>query len=61
MTNREERRVFDADLHVIDPRFPLVQNRGYLPETFTAEDYLERTEALGLAVAGGAVVLGFPR
>lgn len=34
--------IFDAHLHVIDPRFPLVPNGGYLPEPFTAEDYLER-------------------
>lgn len=50
------RRVFDAHLHVIDPRFPLVANRGYLPEPFTVEDYLSRTSALD--VVGGAVVSG---
>lgn len=48
--------IFDAHLHVIDPRFPLVPNRGYLPEPFTGEDYLERVGSLG--VAGGAVVSG---
>jgi predicted TIM-barrel fold metal-dependent hydrolase len=53
-----KREVFDAHLHIIDPRFPLVPNRGYLPEPFTVEDYLERAEALGLTVVGGAVVSG---
>ena len=48
--------IFDAHLHVIDPRFPLVPNRGYLPDPFTAEDYLERVGSLG--VVGGAVVSG---
>lgn len=48
--------IFDAHLHVIDPRFPLVSNEGYLPEPFTAEDYLERVGSLG--VIGGAVVSG---
>jgi predicted TIM-barrel fold metal-dependent hydrolase len=48
--------IFDAHLHVIDPRFPLVPNEGYLPELFTAEDYLERADPLG--VTGGAVVSG---
>lgn len=48
--------IFDAHLHVIDPRFPLVPNEGYLPDPFTTEDYLERAEALG--VTGGAVVSG---
>jgi predicted TIM-barrel fold metal-dependent hydrolase len=48
--------VFDAHLHIIDPRFPLTANHGYLPSPFTAEDYLRRTEHLN--VAGGAVVSG---
>ena len=47
---------FDAHLHVIDPRFPLVPNKGYLPDPFRAEDYLRRTGPLG--VVGGAVVSG---
>ena len=48
--------LFDAHLHVIDPRFPLVPNDGYLPEAFTVEDYRTRTASLG--VVGGAVVSG---
>ena len=51
-----EQRIFDAHLHIIDPRFPLVPNKDYLPDPFTVEDYLRRTEALN--VAGGAVVSG---
>ena len=52
----QKRELFDAHLHVIDPRFPLVPNRGYLPDPFTAEDYLERSAPLG--VVGGALVSG---
>lgn len=48
--------VFDAHLHIIDPRFPLVASRGYVPEPFTVEDYLARTAGLG--ITGGAVVSG---
>jgi predicted TIM-barrel fold metal-dependent hydrolase len=48
--------VFDSHLHIIDPRFPLVANAGFLPDAFTVEDYLERT--LDLGVVGGAVVSG---
>lgn len=48
--------VFDAHFHVVDPRFPLVPNRGYLPEPFTAGDYLAAARPLG--IAGGAVVSG---
>ena len=48
--------LFDAHLHVIDPRFPLVANQGYLPPAFTVPDYLDRTAHLG--IVGGAVVSG---
>lgn len=48
--------LFDSHLHVIDPRFPLEPNDGFLPEPFTCADYLQETEALG--VAGGVVVSG---
>lgn len=48
--------VFDAHLHIIDPRFPVIENDGYLPPAFTATDYLARVSALG--VTGGAVVSG---
>jgi predicted TIM-barrel fold metal-dependent hydrolase len=47
---------FDAHLHIIDTRFPLVANHGFLPQEFTVEQYRCRTAALG--VVGGAVVSG---
>ncbi|WP_066517300.1 amidohydrolase family protein [Curtobacterium ammoniigenes] len=52
----ETERIFDAHVHIIDPRFPLVPNDGFLPEPFTVDDYRRRTS--GLAIAGGAVVSG---
>jgi len=48
--------IFDSHFHIIDARFPLVPNDGYLPGNFTCEDYLRRTA--DLALAGGAVVSG---
>ena len=48
--------VFDAHFHIIDCRFPLVPNNGYLPEPFACADYRQRVEAL--RVTGGAVVNG---
>ena len=48
--------VFDSHFHIIDRRFPLVPNDGYLPEDFTCADYLQR--AANLELAGGAVVSG---
>lgn len=49
-------RLFDAHLHVVDPRFPLVGNAGYVPEPFPVGAYRARTA--GLDVVGGAVVSG---
>ena len=46
--------VFDSHLHIIDPRFPLIANQGFLPEPFSCRDYLRRTRHLG--VIRGAVV-----
>jgi predicted TIM-barrel fold metal-dependent hydrolase len=48
--------LFDAHFHVIDARFPLVPNQGFLPDPFTVDDYRERVA--GLDVVGGAVVSG---
>lgn len=50
------RPVFDAHLHIVDPRFALIENDGYLPPAFTVEQYRERVS--GLPVRGGAVVSG---
>ena len=48
--------MFDAHVHIIDPRFPLVANHGYLPARFTIADYRDRVTELGVDVDGGAVV-----
>ncbi|MCX4545420.1 amidohydrolase family protein [Streptomyces sp. NBC_01565] len=48
--------VFDSHLHIVDPRFPLVANDGYLPPAFTVGQY--RARVAGLGVRGGAVVSG---
>ena len=49
-------KLFDTHLHIIDNRFPLVPNNGYLPDEFTCEDYLKRMNKYDLA--GGAIVSG---
>ena len=48
--------MLDAHFHILDPRFPLVANRGYLPPPFTVEAYREAVAPL--AISGGAVVSG---
>lgn len=49
-------KLFDTHLHIIDSRFPLVPNNGYLPDQFTCEDYLNRMK--GYRLVGGAIVSG---
>lgn len=49
-------RIFDTHLHIIDPDFPLVENNGFMPDSFTVQDYQERVNGLG--IAGGAVMSG---
>jgi len=48
--------IFDAHFHVIDHRFPLQPNAGFLPEHFSAGAYRAAAEPLG--VVGGAAVAG---
>lgn len=50
------RAIFDAHLHIIDPRFPLVANGGYLPPAFDCGNYLQRMRDYPLV--GGAIVSG---
>jgi predicted TIM-barrel fold metal-dependent hydrolase len=49
-------KFFDSHLHIIDSRFPLTPNNGYLPDPFTCEDYLNRIKRYN--IAGGAIVSG---
>jgi len=52
-------KAFDAHFHIIDPRFPLVSNQGYMPPAYTATEYSEATKGFShLDVQGGAVVSG---
>jgi predicted TIM-barrel fold metal-dependent hydrolase len=56
MNKIDSYKVFDSHFHIIDNRFPLVPNQGYLPDNFSAKDYLNRTKHYDLA--GGAIVSG---
>ncbi|MBT1073419.1 amidohydrolase family protein [Pelotalea chapellei] len=48
--------LFDAHFHIIDSRFPLVPNQGYLPDNFNCNDYRARMQRYRLM--GGAIVSG---
>ena len=48
--------LFDSHFHIIDRRFPLTPNNGYLPDDLTCSDYRVRTAQYDLR--GGAIVSG---
>jgi predicted TIM-barrel fold metal-dependent hydrolase len=48
--------VFDTHFHIVDPRFPVMPNQGFLPPVFTVDDYRSRTAGLG--IKGGTVIAG---
>jgi predicted TIM-barrel fold metal-dependent hydrolase len=48
--------LFDSHFHIIDSRFPLVPNNGYLPDELTCSNYL--TQLSGYDLRGGAIVSG---
>ncbi len=48
--------IFDTHFHIIDFRFPVSENQGFMPPSFPVEDYRSRTAGLG--IAGGVVVTG---
>ena len=48
--------IFDTHFHIIDPRFPVMENQGFLPPVFTVDDYRARTA--GLDIQAGTVIAG---
>ncbi|MBK5274465.1 MAG: amidohydrolase family protein [Desulfuromonadales bacterium] len=48
--------LFDSHFHIIDRRFPLTPNNGYLPDDLTCEDY--RAQVAQYYLRGGAIVSG---
>ena len=48
--------LFDSHFHIIDRRFPLTPNNGYLPNDLTCSDY--RAQMTQYDLRGGAIVSG---
>ncbi len=49
-------KLFDSHFHIIDKRFPLIPNQGFIPDEFSVLDYKERMKQYDLV--GGAIVSG---
>jgi hypothetical protein len=50
-------KIFDDHFHIIDRRFPLISNSGYLHGDFTCENYLSRTREIPLTMGPSSQVL----
>jgi len=48
--------IFDAHCHIIDHRYPIIENQGYTPPHFPLDAYLAQARPLG--VRSGAIVSG---
>lgn len=58
---RAKRRIkcFDAHFHIIDDRFPLFINQGYIPPIFRINNYMKVCDSFEvLDICGGAIVSG---
>ena len=49
-------KIFDAHFHLIDPQFPIVENQGFLPNSFPLSSYEPWMKKLD--IQGGAIVSG---
>ncbi|RYY52095.1 MAG: hypothetical protein EOO24_65705, partial [Comamonadaceae bacterium] len=38
--------IFDAHCHIIDPRYPIIENQGYTPPAFDLAAYQAQTRPL---------------
>lgn len=48
--------MFDTHFHIIDFRYPIQENQGFMPPSFPVADYRRRTA--NLCITGGVVVAG---
>lgn len=56
MTYAMDDGIFDAHFHIIDPRFPLTPNQGFLPQPYLIEQYQKQSK--DLSINKGALVSG---
>ncbi len=51
-------KIFDSHFHIINHKYSLIENQGFIPEEFTVQDYLQIVNNMNLNVIGGAIVSG---
>ncbi len=56
ITRPAQTDIFDAHCHIIDKHYPIVPNQGYVPPSYSIEEYRHQTIPLG--ITAGAIVSG---
>jgi len=56
MVGLRKYRIFDSHFHIINYKFPIISNQGYMPDEFTVSNYKNRMSQYDLV--GGALVSG---
>ena len=56
MIGTKSYKLFDSHFHIIEEGFPLIVNQGFLPNSFSAEDYKKRM--VNYDLTGGVIVSG---
>nr|WP_106779318.1 amidohydrolase family protein [Lysinibacillus timonensis] len=51
-------KIFDSHFHIIDPKFPLEENQGFVPDYYTVSNYLSELNEMSIEVTGGVIVSG---
>ena len=56
ITRPAQTDIFDAHCHISDKHYPIVPNQGYVPPSYSIEEYRHQTIPLG--ITAGAIVSG---
>lgn len=51
-------KIFDSHFHIIDPKYPLQANQGFIPDYYTVKNYIKELNEMSIEVTGGAIVSG---
>ena len=51
-------KIFDSHFHIINHKYPMIENQGFLPEDFTEQDYLQIINNMNIDLTWGAIVSG---
>ncbi|WP_159649652.1 amidohydrolase family protein [Erysipelothrix aquatica] len=51
-------KIFDSHFHIINKKYPIIENQGFIPNSFLVNDYIDAISDFQLEITGGVVVSG---